>query len=423
MKLTKCNNCKCLTINKKLCSKCQKILIQGEKECLICDRTIPSTLINIRKKINYKNNEDNKLSYNPNEYGENINLCYYCNEEIKYTKWNNYLEKYISKNIIDNRNHYQYLKDKILNNNKTYADYNNYVEDINNEEFIKLFLIAKVNLDLGDETLIKKIPKDIKELKETIFNFKNYTNCIICNEPNNYYLCEKHLNEIEEIASLIKEHIRESLEMEILFNDLINVVLKTNAFDKNFNINLTKYILALEPLINDSSYKKTFYNENNFNYLKKAITVIEKFKLFKNDETIKKEEKKLNAKTNNLALDGHILQSDMEMRIDDILTNCNILHYIHKQVEEIYEENIISDFFIPIKNDKGIYIEYWGMETQNYITRKNKKIELYKKYNLPLIEIEKNEPLYDSQNFKSRLKKQLKNLAKKYYKCEMPEWI
>ena len=46
------------------------------------------------------------------------------------------------------------------------------------------------------------------------------------------------------------------------------------------------------------------------------------------------------------------------------------------------------DFYIP----KGkVYIEFWGLEDDEaYIKRKEKKIELYKKYNLNLIEIDNN---------------------------------
>ena len=50
------------------------------------------------------------------------------------------------------------------------------------------------------------------------------------------------------------------------------------------------------------------------------------------------------------------------------------------------KEDVYCDFYIP----KGkIYIEFWGYEDDEaYIKRKEKKIELYKKYNLNLIEID-----------------------------------
>ena len=50
------------------------------------------------------------------------------------------------------------------------------------------------------------------------------------------------------------------------------------------------------------------------------------------------------------------------------------------------KEDVYCDFYIP----KGkIYIEFWGLkDDEAYIKRKEKKIELYKKYNLNLIEID-----------------------------------
>ena len=52
------------------------------------------------------------------------------------------------------------------------------------------------------------------------------------------------------------------------------------------------------------------------------------------------------------------------------------------------EEDMYCDFYIP----KGkVYIEFWGLEDDEaYLKRKEKKIELYKKYNLNLIEIDNN---------------------------------
>jgi len=52
------------------------------------------------------------------------------------------------------------------------------------------------------------------------------------------------------------------------------------------------------------------------------------------------------------------------------------------------KEDVYCDFYIP----KGkVYVEFWGLEDdEKYIKRKEQKIELYKKYNLNLIEIDNN---------------------------------
>lgn len=123
----------------------------------------------------------------------------------------------------------------------------------------------------------------------------------------------------------------------------------------------------------------------------------------------------------NTAQDGHNLESDMEVRIDDVLYNSYILHCYGKSIDEITEKRKKCDWFIPISNGKGIYIEYWGMDTEKYKTDRKEKEELYKKYNIPYISIEKDDPKQDTQTFKSNLIRDLTRLAIDRFGF-MPEW-
>jgi hypothetical protein len=48
------------------------------------------------------------------------------------------------------------------------------------------------------------------------------------------------------------------------------------------------------------------------------------------------------------------------------------------------------DFLIPIPGTKdNIYIEYWGLEDEKYLGRKEEKLELYRKHGLKLVELVK----------------------------------
>ena len=84
--------------------------------------------------------------------------------------------------------------------------------------------------------------------------------------------------------------------------------------------------------------------------------------------------------------DGHYVRSRAELVIANWLFVEGIAYAYEKRVP--IEEDIYCDFYIP----KGkVYIEFWGLEDDEaYIKRKEKKIELYKKYNLNLIEIDNN---------------------------------
>ena len=75
----------------------------------------------------------------------------------------------------------------------------------------------------------------------------------------------------------------------------------------------------------------------------------------------------------NTSKDGHILRSDAEVRIDDVLYDAFILHCYEKTVPEVFPENIKCDWFIPIKNKAGIYLENWGMDTPEYNETRKKK--------------------------------------------------
>ncbi|HTC00605.1 MAG TPA: hypothetical protein VK705_07970 [Ferruginibacter sp.] len=81
--------------------------------------------------------------------------------------------------------------------------------------------------------------------------------------------------------------------------------------------------------------------------------------------------------------DGHFVRSRAEVIIDDTLYDYGLVHAYEKKVP--IEEELYTDFYLP--NGK-VYIEYWGLENDpKYAERKKKKIEIYKKYDLKLIEL------------------------------------
>lgn len=122
------------------------------------------------------------------------------------------------------------------------------------------------------------------------------------------------------------------------------------------------------------------------------------------------------------AMDGHAVDSDMEITIDDVLYSHEILHCCHKPVTDITEKSVTSDWFIPIEGiNKGIYIEYNGMNTPDYKRNKQENMELYKKHDLPLIVIEKDEPKNDRQLFAANLIKEIQRKATEYFGA-MPKW-
>jgi predicted nuclease of restriction endonuclease-like RecB superfamily len=82
------------------------------------------------------------------------------------------------------------------------------------------------------------------------------------------------------------------------------------------------------------------------------------------------------------AQDGHCVRSKAELIIDNWLYVAKIVHAYERKLP--IEEVIYCDFYIPTGK---VYIEYWGSEDDKYRARKATKLEIYKKYNLNLIEL------------------------------------
>jgi hypothetical protein len=89
--------------------------------------------------------------------------------------------------------------------------------------------------------------------------------------------------------------------------------------------------------------------------------------------------------------DGHYVRSISEMSIDNFLYINGVVHAYERKLP--IEEDVYCDFYIPSGNNRPqVYIEFWGIEDDpKYLERKKKKIEIYKKYDFPLIELSNSE--------------------------------
>lgn len=107
-------------------------------------------------------------------------------------------------------------------------------------------------------------------------------------------------------------------------------------------------------------------------------------------------------------LDGHYVRSRAEVIIDNLLYQYALVHAYERKII-IGDEEVLSDFYLPAGK---VYIEFWGMENDpKYIERKKKKIEFYKKNDIPLIELKD----IDILNLDDHLPRKLKNYGIKVY--------
>jgi hypothetical protein len=110
---------------------------------------------------------------------------------------------------------------------------------------------------------------------------------------------------------------------------------------------------------------------------------------------------------NHRSRDGHFVRSRAEIIIDDALYEYGVVHAYERKIP--VEEEIYCDFYLP---QGKVYIEFWGMESEpRYQSRKKQKIEIYKKHELNLIELNDNDIL----NLDDILPKKLSKYGIKVY--------
>ncbi len=70
------------------------------------------------------------------------------------------------------------------------------------------------------------------------------------------------------------------------------------------------------------------------------------------------------------------------MSIDDWLYHHGVVHAYERRLP--IDEDVVCDFWLP-KN--RVYIEFWGMDTPNYLERKRVKQAIYAKHEFFLVEV------------------------------------
>lgn len=243
------------------------------------------------------------------------------------------------------------------------------------------------------------------------------TKCIVCGaDSNGKPQCKECYYESRDFMETLDKNnnVRKLRDHYYNLKERIFIIKTLEEAQKQCNRLIAIAMLSID-LYDDASLMDRVY---------KDVEMLLKGKQSPVANSIHEEERKDNDEKKskvNTAQDGHTVDSDMEVRIDDVLYNACILHCYGKSVDEITEKRKKCDWFIPIINGEGIYIEYWGMKTPKYLEERAEKEELYKKHNIPYIGIEADDPKKDTLTFRSNLIRDLTRLAEERYGF-MPKW-
>lgn len=252
--------------------------------------------------------------------------------------------------------------------------------------------------------------KQNKEKKSTI-NADELT-CIICGaQSNGKPQCKDCYYEMLDYKDSLDKNLK-AFELKDYYYNLKSNIYRMKTFDyvkSNCN-KLLAIAISLKEIYRDESLTDRVYNETKEIIQSKKPTENKETTAYAKTQDTHKEEI---IRTN----DGHYVKSDPESVIDDILYDLRIVHCYEKKVPiDADEQTITCDWFIPVTDNRhGIYIEYWGMNTESYKINKERKRKAYKEHDIPLIEIEKDDPK-DKLGLSDRIVGEINALARKYFR-------
>lgn len=252
--------------------------------------------------------------------------------------------------------------------------------------------------------------KQEKQLpKKTNIQSEN-TKCPICGKNSNgQEICKNCFHEIMGKREEIDKNLNPWELKDYFYNLYASIYrLKENEYAKGQIYKLYAIAWILRDL-----HKDTQLSDIVSAYAQKIIEKRKSTQEYKITEEKERTDKDTVAIANpkNRASDGHICKSKSEVDIDNLLYKFQICHAYGLKVKEIpatKERTVVADWYIPLSGTQGIYIEYWGMDKQDYQDNKKEKLELYEKYKdkIKLIQIEKND-INDPQNLEYNLYQQL----------------
>ena len=255
------------------------------------------------------------------------------------------------------------------------------------------------------------------EKTETITNVTLSTKCVVCSaESEGKLQCKNCYNETRDFMNGLDKNSSARKLRDYYYNLKERIFIIQDLGEARKQCNKLIAIAIVEEIFNQDTSLTDKVAKDVETLLKGKKPPLEN-PVF-NEERKENDEHKSKVHTSQ---DGHNVDSDMEVRIDDILYNASILHCYGKSIDEITEKRKKCDWYIPITGSEGIYIEYWGMKTGKYLEDRREKEELYKKHDIPFIGIEADEPKQDTQTFRSNLIRDLTKLSEERFGF-MPKW-
>lgn len=231
--------------------------------------------------------------------------------------------------------------------------------------------------------------------------------CIICGTiTKNKYLCNNCYKKVDTQTEAIDKNSN-AVKLKDYYFNLKNYIYRIQTFDNDTLENQLAKMYAIADIA-----RKLYGYEALYSKVIDDIRDIKEKKAKKQPEALTEDEtekRNQNIPGVHRTKDGHFVKSEYEIKIDDILYDLDIVHAYEYLVTPITERTVVCDWYIPVLRRSGIYIELWGIDSdKKYLINKEEKRKLYKKHELPLIEIEKDELKGDTMGLYNRIEREIR---------------
>jgi len=281
-----------------------------------------------------------------------------------------------------------------------------------------MYPLCREHFQMRDEGLVLKNEETglwelVEENENESIEYENESGkCYVCGDDAPYgKQCKDCYYETLDYIDSMDKNRKANDTREYYYSLKQNIYKIKSLANKQSNCNkLIALALLCRNIHNDDSLVSRVYND--------IEDILSKAQKKEEIPTVKNYDEQKNETSGQVkCTDGHWVENDLEKQVDDLLYALRLPHVYAKRVNQITERTVKCDWFIPVLSDsKGIFIELWGMDTEDYKRNKEEKISFYKEEELPLIQIYKKDVLSDTTLLKDNLESEIEKLTKELKK-------
>ena len=223
-----------------------------------------------------------------------------------------------------------------------------------------------------------------REQEEAEEERKRNTMCCICGKCSmGQLICDQCYKRSEPIGKeLPKSKIKDYLTTLNFYKETINNILETNSKEEREYYSIT--LIVISNILQNKYFLPDIWDKTILflcGLEKEGTPISQEFINTYYTKDLKKTSESHEAndygksETPFHCKDGHNVRSKAEREIDNFLYENQVWHiYEYKYEHPVTKEWALPDFYLP---DYNLYIEYFGLNTEEYLKKRARKIKMY----------------------------------------------